>query len=86
MAHVNKHRVTVIAGIMIVALAGIAIAQAGMMGSGMLGGQMPMEQFPKAGGDKPSEPPSRMPMTPELAARMINACIGAMEGMAQMGA
>jgi hypothetical protein len=24
-------------------------------------------------------------MTPEFAARMMNACIGAMEGMAQMG-
>jgi hypothetical protein len=31
------------------------------------------------------EPPSQMPMPPELAARMMNACIGAMEGMAQMG-
>ena len=27
----------------------------------------------------------QMPMTPEFAARMMNACIGAMEGMAPMG-
>ena len=51
----------------------------------MGGGQMPMGPFPKAGQDKPGEAPSQMPMSPELEARMMNACIGAMEGMAQMG-
>jgi hypothetical protein len=70
---------------MVVAFIGITVAQAGMMGSGVGGGQMPMGQSPKTGEDRPGEPPSQMPMTPELAARMMNACIGAMEGMAQMG-
>jgi hypothetical protein len=76
----KKHLVIAFMLITITALVGIAIAQAGMMG-----GQMPMGQSPKAGEDKPAEPPSQMPMPPELAARMMNACIGAMEGMAQMG-
>jgi hypothetical protein len=81
----NKHRVTVIAGMMIVALAGIAIAQISMRGLGMAGGQMSMGQSPQSGEDRPSAPPHQMPMTPEFGARMMNACIGAMEGMAQMG-
>lgn len=73
----------VVVGMVIAALAGLAVAQSGMMGSG--GGQMPMGQPPKAGEDKPGESPSQRPMTPEFAARMLNACINAMEGMAQMG-
>jgi hypothetical protein len=76
----KKHLVTAFMLITITALVGIAIAQAGMMG-----GQMPMGQSPKAVEDKPAEPPSQMPMPPELAARMMNACIGGMEGMAHMG-
>jgi hypothetical protein len=63
----------------VVAFIGITIAQASM-----IGGQMPMEQSPKAEEDKPGELPGQMPMPPEFAARMMNACIGAMEGMAQM--
>jgi hypothetical protein len=81
----NKHFVPVVVAILIAAFVGMAIAQPGMMGSGMSGGQMPMGQSPKAGEDKPGEPPSQMPMNPELAAHMMNACISAMEGMAQMG-
>jgi hypothetical protein len=76
----NKRVVAGLALSLVVALIGIAVAQAGMGG-----GQMPMEQVPKAGEDKPGEPPTQMPMNPELAARMMNACIGAMDGMAQMG-
>jgi hypothetical protein len=76
----KKHLVIAFVLIMITALIGIAGVQAGMGG-----GQMPMGQPPKGGEDKPGEPPSQMPMNPELAARMMNACIGAMEGMAQMG-
>jgi hypothetical protein len=64
----------------VVAFIGITIAQASM-----IGGQMLMGQSPKAKEDKPGELPSQMSMTPEFAARMMNACIGAMEGMAQMG-
>jgi hypothetical protein len=76
----KKHLVTAFVLIMITAFIGIAVAQAGMGG-----GQMPMGQSPEAGEDKPGESPSQMPMNPELAARMMNACIGAMEEMAQMG-
>ena len=81
----NKCLIMVAVGIVMAALVGITVAQAGMMGSGMTSGQMPMGQSPKAGEDKPSGLPGQMPMTPEFAARMMNACIGAMEGMAQMG-
>lgn len=66
-------------------LVGMTVAQAGMMSSGMGGSETPIGQAPKGGKDKPGEQPSQMPMTPEFAARMMNACIGAMEGMAQMG-
>jgi len=76
----NKHLVAVLALSLVVAFIGIAVAQAGMGGS-----QMPMGQSPKAGEGKPGEQPSQMPMPPEVAARMMNACIGAMEGMAHMG-
>jgi len=68
----------------IVALLGTAIAQAGMMGPGTGRGQAG-EPSPQPQADKPSEQPGEMPMTPEHSARMMNACIGAMEGMAQMG-
>jgi hypothetical protein len=64
----------------LVALIGITIAQAGMMG-----GQMPMGQAQKVGEDRPTEQPSQMVMPPELAARMMNACSEAMQGMAQRG-
>jgi hypothetical protein len=78
--HMNKQLAIALALSMVVAFIGITIAQAGMMG-----GQMPIGQSPKAGEERPGEQPGQMPMPPELAARMINACIGAMEGMAQMG-
>jgi hypothetical protein len=81
----NKHLIAVLALSLVVAFIGIAVAQAGMIGAGMMSGQMPMGQSPKTGEDKPGEQPSQMPMTPEFAARMMNACIGGMEGMAQMG-
>lgn len=76
----QKPRYAVLALSLVVACSGIAVAQAGMMG-----GQMPMGLAAKAEEPKPGEPPGQMPMTPELAARMMNACIGAMAGMAQMG-
>jgi hypothetical protein len=76
----NKQLVIALALGMLVAFSGITIAQAAMMG-----GQMPMGQSPKAGEDKPGGQPGQMPMPPELADRMMNACIGAMGGMAQMG-
>ncbi len=66
-------------------LVAVSVARAGMMGSGMGSGEMPMGQAPQTGEDKAGEPPGQMPMRPEFAARMMNACIGAMEGMAQMG-
>ena len=66
--------VTVFVLALVTAFVGSAVAQSGMMG-----------QSPQPKGDKPSEQSSQAPVTPELAARMINACIGAMEGMAQMG-
>jgi hypothetical protein len=81
----KKQLARVLALSMVVAFIGIAVAQAGMMPSGGGGGQMPMGQSPKTGEDKPGEQPSQTPMTPESAARMMHACIGAMEGMAQMG-
>jgi hypothetical protein len=81
----KKQLAIVLALSMVVAFIGIAVTQAGMMGSGMDGGQMPMGQSPKTEEDRPGEQPSQTPMTPESAARMMNACIGAMEGMAQMG-
>jgi hypothetical protein len=81
----TKHLLTIVIGTMIAVFVGIAVVQAGMMGSGMSGGQVPMGQFLKAGEDRPSEQPNQMPMTPEFAARMMNACLGGMEGMAQMG-
>jgi hypothetical protein len=81
----KKHLAAVFALSMIVALIGGVFAEAGMQGAGMSGGQMAMEQSPQPGGDKSPEPPSQMPMNPEMAARMMNACVGAMEGMAQMG-
>ena len=81
----SKHLITIVIGTMLAVLVGIAVAHAGMMGSGMSGGQMPMGQSLKAGEDRPSEQPNQMPMPPEFAARMMNACLGGMEGMAQMG-
>jgi hypothetical protein len=81
----KKQLAIVLALSMVVAFVGITVAQAGMMGSGVGGGQMPMGQSSKTGEDRPDEQPSQTPMTPESAARMMNACIGAMEGMAQMG-
>lgn len=81
----NKHLVTVVVGIMIAAFVSLTFAQSGMMGSGMGGSQTPMGPSPKTGGERPGEQLSQMPVPPEVAARMMNACIGAMEGMAQMG-
>jgi hypothetical protein len=81
----KKHLAAIFALSMIVALVGGVFAEASMKGAGISSGQMAMEQSPQAGGGKSSEPPSQMPMTPEIAARMMNACIGAMEGMAPMG-
>lgn len=81
----KKHLVAAFALTLVAAFVGSAFAQGGMMGSGMSGGQMPAGQSPQAKEDKPSEQPSPMPMTQDFAARMMNACIGAMEGMAQMG-
>jgi hypothetical protein len=81
----TKHLITIVIGTMIAVFVGIAVVQAGMLGSGMSGGQMSMGQSLKAGEDSPSEQSNQMPMTPEFAARMMNACINAMEGMAQMG-
>lgn len=81
----KKPLVAVFVLTLIAAFVGSALAQGGMMGPGMGGGQLPMAQSPQPGGDKPAEQPSQTPMTPEVAARMMNACVGAMEGMAQMG-
>jgi hypothetical protein len=81
----TKLLVTVVIGTMIAVFIGFAVAQAGMMGSGMGGSQTPMGQSPKTGEESPGEQPSQRPVPPEVAARMMNACIGAMEGMAQMG-
>jgi hypothetical protein len=81
----KKHLAAVFALSMIVVLVGGVFAEASMKGAGMSGGQMAVEQSPQAGGDKSSEPPGQMPMTQQFAARMMNACLGAMEGMAQMG-
>ncbi|MBI3327067.1 MAG: hypothetical protein HYZ81_10255 [Nitrospinae bacterium] len=81
-----KHQLVVVFVLTLVAaLVGSALAQAGMMGPGMGGGQAPAGQSPQAKEDKPSEQPGQMPMPPDFAARMMNACVGAMEGMAQMG-
>ena len=77
--------VTVFVLTLVAAFVGSALAQSGMMGRGVPGGQTQAEQSPQPKGDKPSEQPSQMPMSPDFAARMMNACIGAMEGMAQMG-
>ncbi len=76
----HKHVIAALALSLAVALIGSAVAHAGMGG-----GQISMGQAPEADEDKPGEPPSQMPMIPEFAARMMNACLGAMEGMAQMG-
>jgi hypothetical protein len=81
----TKHLLTIVIGTMIAIFVSIAVVQAGMMGAGMSGVQVPMGQSLKAGEDRPSEQPNQMPMTPEFAARMMNACLGGMEGMAQMG-
>jgi hypothetical protein len=81
----KKHLAAVFALSMIVVLVGGVFAEASMKGAGMSGGQMAVEQSPQVGGDKSSEPPGQMPMTQQFAARMMNACLGAMEGIAQMG-
>ncbi len=70
----KRNLVTMLVLTLVAAVVGSAVAQSGMMG-----------QAPQSRGDKPAEQSSQTPVTPELAARMMNACIGAMEGMAQMG-
>lgn len=81
----KKRLAIVLALSMVVAFIGSAAAQAGMMGAGIGGDQTPMGQPPTTEEDRPGEQPSRMPMASESAVRMMNACIGAMEGMARMG-
>ena len=67
------------------AFIGAPFARAGMMGPGAQEGQTQAEQSPQPKGEHPPEQSGQMPMPPELAAWMMNACVGAMEGMAQMG-
>ena len=81
----KRYVMTAIMLAIVAALIGAPLARAGMMGAGATQGQTPAEQSPQPKGEHPPEQSGQMPMSPEMAARMMNACMGAMEGMAQMG-
>ncbi|MGH8055733.1 MAG: hypothetical protein ACREOH_00650, partial [Candidatus Entotheonellia bacterium] len=80
----KRYVVTAIMLVIVAAFIGAPFARAGMMGAGAQQGQTQAEPSPQPKGEHPSEPSGQMPMSPEVSARMMNACIGAMEGMAQM--
>ena len=81
----KRYIMTAILLVIVAAFIVAPLARAGMMGPGTRGGQTQAEQSPQPKGDTPPEQSGQMPMSPEMAARMMNACVGAMEGMAQMG-
>lgn len=81
----KRYVMTAIMLAIVAALIGAPLARAGMMGAGATQGQTPAEQSPQPKGEHPPEQSGQMPMSPEMAGRMMNACVGAMEGMAQMG-